>query len=93
MTGTGFGRLALIAGLSLAVSACGGGNAGAPQTVTISGAVSYEFVPTNNACAGLNFSAVEQRPIRGATVQLLDSASGTEIARTSSSATGGYSFA
>jgi len=79
----------------MGVSACGGGGSGGgkgPQTVTVSGVVSYEHVPANATC-GLDFGASEVRPIRGATVQLLDPASGTEIARATSSATGSYSIA
>ena len=87
-------RLLLLFGLTLGVSACGGGSGGGkgPKTVTISGIVSYEHVPANATC-GLDFGAVEIRPIRGATVQILDANSGTEIARTTSSATGSYSIA
>jgi hypothetical protein len=87
--------LALLAGMALTLGACGGEGFAGPGagTVTVSGVVSYEFVPANPVCAGLNFSAVETRPIRGATVQLLDSSSGTEIARTTASATGSYEFA
>jgi hypothetical protein len=76
----------------LALAGCSGGSGG-NGPVTVSGTVSYEFVPPRNACAGLDFSAVEVRPIRGATVQLVDAESGTEIARTTSSATGDYSIA
>lgn len=40
--------------------------------VTISGILQYEFVPPKNNCNGLDYNAVESRPIRQATVQLLD---------------------
>ena len=43
--------------------------------VTVSGKVFYEFVPPNANCNGLNFSATQTRPIRAATVQLLDAGS------------------
>lgn len=78
----------------IALAACGGGSGGGggSSTATVSGTVSYEFVPPRTACQGLDFSAIELRPIRGATVQLLDAASGTEIARTTSSPTGAYSM-
>ncbi len=89
----GTGRAALLACVALLMAACGGGsNGGGMKTVAVSGTVSYEFVPTNAACSGLNFNAIEVRPIRGATVQLLDAASGTEIARTTSSEVGTYSI-
>ena len=94
MTALDTARLMLLMALTMGISACGGGSGGGkgPKTVTVSGVVSYEYVPPNASC-GLNFGAVEIRPIRGATVQLLDANSGTEITRTSSSATGSYSFA
>jgi hypothetical protein len=51
--------------------------------VTVSGTVNYEFVPPNPNCRGLNFAGTFSRPIRSATVQLLDSSNnvlGTMIA-------------
>jgi len=93
------GQMALLALFMLAFAACGGGggkgkgNGGGVATVTISGTLSYEFVPPNASCNGLNFAGIEVRPIRGVTVQLLDAASGTEIARTTSSSNGSYSIA
>ena len=72
----------------------GGGNNGGGQTgVTISGTVSYEFVPPNANCNGLNFAGTLTRPIRGATVQLLNAGTGAQIASTVSGASGNYSFA
>jgi hypothetical protein len=73
----------------------GGGNppGGGQTAVTVSGIVSYEFVPPNLNCSGLNFGGTITRPIRGATVQLMDDVSKTEITRTVSDAAGGYSFA
>jgi hypothetical protein len=91
----GTGRAALLACVSFLLGACGGSNSGdwgGVKTVAVSGTVSYEFVPTNAGCHGLNFNAIEVRPIRGATVQLIDAASGTEIARTTSSAVGTFSI-
>ena len=61
--------------------------------VAISGIVNYEFVPPNLNCSGLNMDNPVTRPIRGATVQLMDAGSMTEIARTVSDDAGGYSFA
>jgi len=81
----------------LSLAACGGGGGGnkggGNTTVTVSGTVSYEFVPPNLNCSGLNFGGTITRPIRGATVQLMDDVSKTEITRTVSDAAGGYSFA
>ncbi len=41
--------------------------------VTVAGVLSFEFVLPNNNCFGLNLNNPVTRPIRGATVQLLDS--------------------
>lgn len=60
--------------------------------MTISGTISYEFVPPNDICQGLNFAATETRPVRGATVELVDD-SGTLLDVTTASDTGSYSFA
>lgn len=46
--------------------------------VTISGTLRYEFPPPKNFCRGLDFTNIELRPIRQATVQLLD-AGGTTV--------------
>lgn len=62
-----------------------------PQ-VTLSGTLEYQFVPPNTNCQGLNFNSIEVKPIRGATVQLLDSASDQILRSTVSSDTGAYSF-
>jgi hypothetical protein len=100
------GSVALSA-VALLVAACGGGGGGndgstsppppppppAPSgSVTISGTVAYEFVPPNANCQGLNFAATVVRPIRGATVQLVD-VSNRELARTVSGDDGSYAFA
>ena len=95
MTTPGTGRATLLTCAFLLLSACGGGASGdrvGENTVVVSGTVNYEFVPTNAGCSGLNFDAIEVRPIRGATVQLIDAATGTEIARSTSSATGTFSI-
>ncbi len=89
------------AGLALPfviLAACGGGGGGgggqAPlPLVTVSGAVQYEFVPPALNCNGLNFNGTVPRPIRGATVQLIDVVSGSVIDSTVSSESGAYSFA
>ncbi len=61
-------------------------------TVGVSGRVNYEFVPPNADCAGLNFGGTIVRPIRGATVQLLDASTGTVIDTTVADDTGAYAF-
>ena len=91
----------LFAACSLTLAACGGGDDGGdddggfaqPLPITISGKVNYEFVPPNANCFGLDFNNIETRPIRGATVQLIDADTGSVIDSTVSSDTGDYSFA
>lgn len=83
---------------------CGGssGSGGSPlpppppppaANVTISGTVSYEFPPPNNNCVGINLNNPLVRPIRQATIQLLDSNGTTVVATQVSSDNGGYAFA
>ena len=60
--------------------------------VTISGILQYEFPPPNASCRGLNFSAIQLRPIRRATVQLLDASGLNLIDTTISGDDGAYSF-
>jgi hypothetical protein len=52
----------------------GGGGGGAPGggPITISGKAMYEFPPPAAGCLGLDFNALEQRPIRQAKIQVLD---------------------
>ncbi len=61
--------------------------------VTISGTVSYEMVPPNANCNGLNFGGTFQKPIRGATIQLIDDATGGVLQTSTLDNAGGYSFA
>ncbi len=46
-----------------------------PGSVTIAGNLQYEFVPPNANCQGLDFAGTVSRPIRGATVHVLDASS------------------
>lgn len=57
----------------------------------VSGKVQFEFVPANNSCFGLNFAATELRPVRQATVQLLDGSGGV-IESTTTNDSGDYVF-
>lgn len=59
--------------------------------VTLSGSVTYDFVPHNTNHVGLNYFAVEQRPVRGAVIELLDDAA-LILATATTSDDGGYSF-
>jgi len=64
-----------------------------PQViVTISGEVQYEFVPPAANCNGLDFGAKVPRPIRQATVQLINAGSGAVMDTTISNDSGNYSF-
>ena len=103
MAGTLVKHQILLTLVTLLLGACGGGSDGGngsggfnepepPAVVTVSGRLSYEFVPPNLSCAGLNFSAIEERPIRGATVVLLNETGG-EMARMPSTDIGTYAFA
>lgn len=61
--------------------------------VTVAGKLTYEFVPPNTNCRGLNFNAIETRPIRGVTVQLVDANDDTNVFDTSiTDDNGDYSF-
>jgi len=76
---------------SSAASGTGGG--GGQQTgFHLSGKVSYESVPYNNALEGLDYAGIKKRPIRGASVRLLNADTSAEIAKTVSDDKGGYSF-
>lgn len=60
--------------------------------VMISGKVNYQFVPPNANCLGLNFIGTVAQPIRGATVQLINAATGGVIDTTTSDNLGDYVF-
>lgn len=63
--------------------------------VTVSGSIFYEYPPPNTTpsiCDGLNFNAVETRPVRGATVQIVESPGGAVLGSARTSDTGAYSF-
>ncbi len=60
--------------------------------VNISGILLFEFALPKNNCRGLNLDNPEDRPIRGATVQLLDGVSGAILGATVSGMDGSYSF-
>ncbi len=70
----------------------GGATAPLVTTLTISGLASYEFVPPNASCNGLNFGATMTRPIRAATVELIDVSDSSVIATVASSDSGQFTF-
>ena len=51
-----------------------------PTEVTVSGRITYDFVPHDSITSGLDYSAIEARPVRGALVQALNAADGNPIA-------------
>jgi len=61
--------------------------------VSVFGRVNYEFVPPAANCRGLDFNDTVVRPIRGATVQLIDTLSDSVIASTVADGEGKYAFA
>lgn len=61
--------------------------------VSVSGRVNYEFVPPAANCRGLDFNDTIVRPIRGATVQLIDTLNDSVIASTVADDEGNYAFA
>ena len=94
-------RALSVLALALALTACGGsesfsGDGSAPEqkdTVTVTGNLSYEFVPPNPVCRGLDFASTVPKPIRGATVQLIDAATSAVLATSQSDESGDYFFA
>ncbi|HEY7883694.1 MAG TPA: hypothetical protein VIC08_01960 [Cellvibrionaceae bacterium] len=67
-----------------------GGGSSVATTVTVSGKITYDFVPLPNG-GGLDYAATEERPVRGAIIRLLDS-SDTELALSATDDDGHYSF-
>ena len=61
-------------------------------TVIVTGKVNFEFVPPNAVCRGLDFDSTFAKPIRGATVQLLDASSSVVLDTTQSDNNGDYTF-
>lgn len=91
---------ALAVAVSLASCGGGGGNDPSPTptppppsgggNVSVSGKVTYDAVPYQSG-GSLNYAAITQAPIRGATVQLVD-ASGAILGSTTSNAQGDYTL-
>lgn len=95
-------RWALATVFVAALAACGGGGGGDDGDdppppggytgpVTVTGVATYQFVPTQADHTGLDYANSVDRPIRGATVQLVN-AGGTVVGTTTSGADGSYTF-
>jgi len=87
-------RLVALISLIVLLAGCGGGSssadpAPAPAAVTVSGQVTFDFVPVVPA-RGLDYAATVARPARAVTVELLQN--GAVTASTTTDATGNYSF-
>ncbi|RYY75516.1 MAG: hypothetical protein EOO52_08965 [Gammaproteobacteria bacterium] len=88
----------------LCFTGCGGGGGNGPNSkkssshaststsVILSGKITYDYVPHNSDFIGLDYTATERRPVRGAMVELLDSV-GEVKAFTSTTSDGAYSVA
>jgi hypothetical protein len=86
-------RLAVL-GTACLLAACGGGGGGGDGftgSVVVSGTATYESVP-NSATGSLDYGARSFKPIRGATVELINTSGGAVLGTTKTSATGTYSF-
>ena len=71
--------------------ASGGAGSGNISTVTLSGQVTFDFVPHGEISYGLNYDAISQEPARGIVVVLLDENNGT-LDQTITDSSGQYSF-
>lgn len=87
----------MVFALATALAACGGGEA-SPDTsfddaeaVTLSGAVTYDFVPTSEGTGGLQYDLTERRPVRSARAVALDSRN-NELASATLDDAGRYSL-
>ena len=71
----------------------GGGGGGGGPPVTVSGSITFDRVPFSaTARQGLDFAGVVQAPVRGATVEAVQSAGQVVLATTTTDANGAYSL-
>jgi hypothetical protein len=95
-------RLSVPFATFILLMSCGGGGGskgpsqkssslpGTAATLILNGKITYDFVPHHQDFVGLNYSATERRPVRGAVVELIDS-SGQVRASTITGSDGTYS--
>ena len=76
---------------SFSSSSSSASSASSADSVVVSGIISYDYVPHNTNNVGLNYSAIEQRPVRGARVELIDDL-GLIRSSATTAADGGYSI-
>ncbi len=69
-----------------------GGTGGQQTGFLLSGSLSYEYAPYDPAMDRLDYASTVKRPIRGASVHLLDAGTSKEIAKTLADDNGAYSF-
>ncbi|AQA18331.1 hypothetical protein BST95_08890 [Halioglobus japonicus] len=63
-----------------------------PSAPTVSGNITYDRVPQRSLGQGLDYNNITAMPVRGATVQLIDSATDQVLQETLSDAAGAYAF-
>jgi hypothetical protein len=65
-----------------------------PPSVTVTGKVTYDYVPHDDVTSGLDYAGTAQRPVRGARVQALDATNNQPIAgfETVTDANGNYTL-
>ncbi len=86
-------KAALVLLLSIALHACDNGDgdncaSDSSETVDISGTITYDFIP-HNADGSLNYGDVRAQPLRGVTVEFLNSGN-TVVARSQTDSQGEY---
>jgi hypothetical protein len=91
-TSAGIASSSSISSISSSTSSTSSSSIGSHvELISVSGTISYDYIPHNINHIGLNYAAVERRPVRGARVELINS-SGLVEAVTQSDFAGVYSF-
>ncbi|MBI2380576.1 MAG: hypothetical protein HYV16_07465 [Gammaproteobacteria bacterium] len=63
-----------------------------PPSVTVSGKVSYDYVPHNPTTSGLDYNAISQRPVRGAVMEAVNAGTFAVVSSTDTDTQGNYSL-